>query len=912
MKDNRILTPTRVLLVVSISLALVLLNMDLSFAQETGSIEVEIRFTNQDRISNWQTVLEVYQDNNQAPFTTIEFPDSNPYVIESLPLGHKYTVKVFVNNMYAGEGFISKLDKPTSQLDINIPLQGGIRFVVLYNDGQTPIEDATVSVKSYDGYGWIQGTTNDEGKTIRFWLQSSNLRSDDYYIADVSLADGLSYSHSPINILPGDNKDIEIKTPWPKKIENLITISVYDEDKEKVSKSDGKFLVELYDSKNNKVGESPVNIRGESFFSLLKVGQYTVKVIKTSETQEPEIWATKSIVLSGKERQISVYKKGAVAADSVTCNCVAFRLDDIQDYYLRGAQVAVMELFQQKNADLTVGIIGGAFGEDPHLVNFLQRSIANKNPTIEIASHSFNTEPLAGREIDYQKTLLEKTNQILVESLGVKPNVLIPPQNLFDENTMSVLPDVGITHVSAHIEEIDSPPYLVEGLETYSFPAVTQTAKLNPDGVTWKKEDPSKVIDDVQNSIEERGYAVVMMHPYEFSVRELGFYTGEADKQMIGNLGEIIDAVNDLNLDIVTIGEIEDHIVQEGETIKGPEKPADIQNCECVAFRFSAVQDYWLNDVQIRILDTFLQNDSPVTAGIVANKFGEDKKLVNHIKTTLENESPLIEIANNGWNYEDFIDLASQKQSSIISQSVEKISSVLGTKPKVFIPPYEHFNEATISALKENNVKYINSDIKNDPPPYNNDQGELNHFPSSAATGRFNAFTGIIEPNSHQEIYAEVQKSLDEHGFAVVTVATPEFSVVNDGNYINQVNEEKIEELESLIAKIQSDDLKIVKISQISEESGAISIPTWVKNNAGWWSEGQIEDSDFVSGIQFLINKGIIRIPPSEDTSGSADRIPSWVKVSAGWWSQGVVSDEEFVSGIQWLINNGIIKIGDS
>ena len=37
-------------------------------------------------------------------------------------------------------------------------------------------------------------------------------------------------------------------------------------------------------------------------------------------------------------------------------------------------------------------------------------------------------------------------------------------------------------------------------------------------------------------------------------------------------------------------------------------------------------------------------------------------------------------------------------------------------------------------------------------------------------------------------------------------------------------------------------------------------IPDWIKNNAGWWADGQIDDSAFVSGIQYLIKVGIIVI----------------------------------------------------
>jgi len=36
------------------------------------------------------------------------------------------------------------------------------------------------------------------------------------------------------------------------------------------------------------------------------------------------------------------------------------------------------------------------------------------------------------------------------------------------------------------------------------------------------------------------------------------------------------------------------------------------------------------------------------------------------------------------------------------------------------------------------------------------------------------------------------------------------------------------------------------------------SIPAWIKNNAGWWATDQIDDSSFLQGIQYLVQKGII------------------------------------------------------
>ena len=44
-------------------------------------------------------------------------------------------------------------------------------------------------------------------------------------------------------------------------------------------------------------------------------------------------------------------------------------------------------------------------------------------------------------------------------------------------------------------------------------------------------------------------------------------------------------------------------------------------------------------------------------------------------------------------------------------------------------------------------------------------------------------------------------------------------------------------------------------------------------------------------------------------TTAQEQSIPSWIKNNAGWWANGQISDDEFVKGIQWLISNGIIKI---
>ena len=88
------------------------------------------------------------------------------------------------------------------------------------------------------------------------------------------------------------------------------------------------------------------------------------------------------------------------------------------------------------------------------------------------------------------------------------------------------------------------------------------------------------------------------------------------------------------------------------------------------------------------------------------------------------------------------------------------------------------------------------------------------------------------------------------------------------------------------------------------------SIPDWIKNNAGWWSDGLIDDASFVSGIQWLISNGIVSVPPTEQgTAEGTSVIPDWIKNNAGWWATGQIPDSAFVSGLQWLISNGVMTI---
>ena len=100
-------------------------------------------------------------------------------------------------------------------------------------------------------------------------------------------------------------------------------------------------------------------------------------------------------------------------------------------------------------------------------------------------------------------------------------------------------------------------------------------------------------------------------------------------------------------------------------------------------------------------------------------------------------------------------------------------------------------------------------------------------------------------------------------------------------------------------------------ILPIAQAASAETVPSWVKNTADWWAQGQIEDDVFVQGIQFLVAEQIINVPVTQVTEQSSEGIPAWVKNTAGWWAAGEIEDVDFINGVQHLVKIGVITVGN-
>jgi hypothetical protein len=127
-------------------------------------------------------------------------------------------------------------------------------------------------------------------------------------------------------------------------------------------------------------------------------------------------------------------------------------------------------------------------------------------------------------------------------------------------------------------------------------------------------------------------------------------------------------------------------------------------------------------------------------------------------------------------------------------------------------------------------------------------------------------------------------------------------------NYQEEDRMQKLLERSLHYIKLEIQESKEEAKTGINDPTPAI-IPSWIKTTTGYWVDGFSSDDEFVNAMQFLIDEGIIVIPPTASGGEIAAEIPSWIKTTTGYWVSNKITDVEFINAIQWLVNNGIIRV---
>jgi len=140
----------------------------------------------------------------------------------------------------------------------------------------------------------------------------------------------------------------------------------------------------------------------------------------------------------------------AHTAENTTANApprLAFRLDDIQCWWMEANAESIIRAFIRNNVPITVGIITGPTLDYDCYVSWL-KPLFDSTTLIELASHSVTHSPLSTLNYEQQLYEVDFSKKKIDTLFRTKINLFIPPYNDWNYDTAKAVLAAGYTTFS--------------------------------------------------------------------------------------------------------------------------------------------------------------------------------------------------------------------------------------------------------------------------------------------------------------------------------------------------------------------------------------------------------------------------------------------------------------------------------
>lgn len=229
------------------------------------------------------------------------------------------------------------------------------------------------------------------------------------------------------------------------------------------------------------------------------------------------------------------------------CNCVILRADDIQDYWMQKPQVALLDVFIEKSAPLSVGLVMNHFGSDATVVNKVKQG----GSLFEYDIHGWDHVDYTTLSAHQQEETISQAQAKIESVMGRNATVFLPPYNNFDSDTLTAMRLSGLDIISS---SKDDPyhPYAPanDTLGIFHMPQSTNygyTHGSSGSSASSGNEGHSRrTIEEMKQAVDAdigaRGWAVVTVHPQDFAkYSEDGKMLNTADDDQVKTFKQFID-----------------------------------------------------------------------------------------------------------------------------------------------------------------------------------------------------------------------------------------------------------------------------------------------------------------------------------------------------------------------------------
>jgi peptidoglycan/xylan/chitin deacetylase (PgdA/CDA1 family) len=238
------------------------------------------------------------------------------------------------------------------------------------------------------------------------------------------------------------------------------------------------------------------------------------------------------------------------------------------------------------------------------------------------------------------------------------------------------------------------------------------------------------------------------------------------------------------------------------------------------------IQDYWISAGQLAVMNQFTIRNQSLTLGIITADTGEDTDIIDNVKRGID--SGLFELATHGSNDTDHTTLSEEQQRNSLNDSNSEIIALFGNVSEIFIPPFDAFNDDTINAMRQVDMKILSANTSsfnelqlignNESSPLSLDPIQsktIFYVPSTISFKDY--FDGQYLRNSVEDIFSNVTQSIGAFGYAVIVINPWDFMITDAiGDPTDTINVNEVTDLSRLIDLIISNNIHIGSFSEIT------------------------------------------------------------------------------------------------
>lgn len=257
------------------------------------------------------------------------------------------------------------------------------------------------------------------------------------------------------------------------------------------------------------------------------------------------------------------------------CRCVVFRLDDVNSDFLTKVQLNVMDQFISQNQSVSLGLIMHRIEPTSPVVAKVQEG--KQKGLFELDLHGWDHVDYSQLSKEEQLGTLQQASDKMNIIFGQHSQVFIPPYNKFNGDTIGVLQSVGVRIFSSDTSADKNPYFIANGMNEgrsdmmlYHLPAITSFKDDNGNG-TWIKVPIQTILNNVDDSVNRYGYAVILLHPQNFAKMQNNVFVDTVDENEIKDLSLLMYQIKSEHLKITTFANVVESQVSTSHVQLAPE-----------------------------------------------------------------------------------------------------------------------------------------------------------------------------------------------------------------------------------------------------------------------------------------------------------------------------------------------------